>query len=114
MATSGARAAWGGFRFARNTATTFGVFYWLQVTKLDVLLNSAPSGPDYIDILVLCLHAQLFRSSVRFRMFDRPGSRKHFDRLPFFEIARVLVRVNHVAGRQGIFNRVTGRISHTA
>jgi hypothetical protein len=28
---------------------------------------------------------------------DRPGSRKHFDRSPLFEIARVLVRFNHVA-----------------
>src|SRR5260370_37974867 len=39
-------------------ATTFGVFYWRQVKKFDVLLNSAaPNGPDYIDILGLCLHA---------------------------------------------------------
>jgi hypothetical protein len=53
-------AACDGFGFARNTATTFDVFYWLQVTNFDVLLNSAPpNGPDYIDILGLCLHAQL-------------------------------------------------------
>jgi hypothetical protein len=50
-------AACGGFGFARNTATTFDVFYWLQVTNVDGLLNSAPNGPDYIDILGLCLHA---------------------------------------------------------
>ena len=73
VATSGARAAsaaCGGLRFACNTAATFCVFYWRQVTKWDVLLNSAPSGPDYIDILGFCLHRRLFRSSVRFRMAD--------------------------------------------
>ncbi len=48
-----------GFGFARNTATTFDVFYWLQVTNFDVLLNSAPNGPDYIDIFGLCLHAPI-------------------------------------------------------
>jgi len=54
-------AACGGFGFARNTAT-FDVFFWLQVTNFDVLLNSAPpNGPDYIDIFGLRLHAQLFR-----------------------------------------------------
>ncbi len=54
----GACAACDGFGFARNTAaTTFDIFYWLQVTNFDVLLNSAPSGPDYIDILGLSLHA---------------------------------------------------------
>jgi hypothetical protein len=58
----GTCAACDGFGFARNTATTFDVFYWLQVTNFDVrLLNSAPNGPDYIDIVGLCLHAQLFR-----------------------------------------------------
>jgi hypothetical protein len=38
--------------------TTFDVFYRLQVTNFDVLvlLNSAPNGPDYIDIWGLCLH----------------------------------------------------------
>jgi hypothetical protein len=71
VATSGARAACGGFRFARNTATTFDVFYWLQVTNFDVsLFDPTPSGPDYIDVWGLCLHAQLFRSSVRFWMAD--------------------------------------------
>jgi hypothetical protein len=70
VAACSARAACDGFGFARNTATTFDVFYWLQVPNFDVLLNSAPSGPDYIDIVGLCLHAQLFRSNVRFRMAD--------------------------------------------
>jgi hypothetical protein len=63
VAACGVCAACDGFGFARNTATTFDVFYWLQVTNFDVpLLNSAPNGPDYIDIVGLCLHAQLFRS----------------------------------------------------
>jgi hypothetical protein len=53
----GARAACDGVGFARNTATTFDVFYWLQVTNFNVLLNSAPNGPDHIDIFRLCLHA---------------------------------------------------------
>jgi hypothetical protein len=49
-------AACDGFGFARNAATTtFDVFYWLQVTNFDGLLNSAPNGPDYIDIWGLCL-----------------------------------------------------------
>jgi hypothetical protein len=58
VAAYGARAACEGFGFARNTATTLDVFYWLQVTNFDVLvlLNSAPNGPDYIDIWGLCLH----------------------------------------------------------
>jgi hypothetical protein len=50
-------AACDGFGFARNTATTFDVLYWLQVTNFDVLLNSAPpNGLDYIDVWGLCLH----------------------------------------------------------
>jgi hypothetical protein len=53
-------AACHGFGFARNTATTFDVFYWLQVKNFDVrLLNLAPNGPDYIDIAVWCLHAPI-------------------------------------------------------
>ena len=71
-APRGTWAACGGGGFVRDATaiTTFDVFYWLQVTNFDVLLNSAPSGPDYIDIVVLCLHAQSFRSNVRFRMAD--------------------------------------------
>ena len=57
MAAYGACAACDGFGFVRNTATTFDVFYWLQVTNFEMsFLNSAPSGPDYIDIWGLCLH----------------------------------------------------------
>jgi hypothetical protein len=57
VAAYGACAACDGFGFPRNTATTFDVFYWLQVTNFDVLLNSAPNGPDYINIWGLRLHA---------------------------------------------------------
>jgi hypothetical protein len=65
VAACGARsasAARAGFGFALNTAAaTFDVFYWLQVTNygvLYVLFDSAPSGPDYIDIFGVRLHAQ--------------------------------------------------------
>ena len=73
VAACAACAARGGFGFARNTATTFDVFDWLQVANFDILLNSAPNGPDYIDIWGLCLHAQLFRSNVRFRIATDPA-----------------------------------------
>jgi hypothetical protein len=103
VAACGACAACDGLGFARNTAdatTSFDVFYWLQVRNFDVpLFDPTPNGPDYIDILGLCLHAQLFRCSVRFRMTDRPGSRKHFDRSPLFEIPLMLARLNHIGGR---------------
>ena len=72
LAACGARvvsAACGGFRFARNTPTAFDVFYWLQVTNIDVsLFDPAPSGSDYIDILRLCLHVALPRNNVRLWM----------------------------------------------
>jgi hypothetical protein len=52
-----AYATCAGAGFIRNTATTFDVFYRLQVTKFDVpLLQSAPNRLDYIDILGLWLH----------------------------------------------------------
>jgi len=59
VAARGASAACGGF--ALNTAATFDVFYWLQVTNygvLYVLLDSAPSGSNYIDVWDLFLNAQ--------------------------------------------------------
>ena len=61
MAACGTRAACAtrnGFGFARNTATTFDVFFWLQVTKFDVsLLHSAPNGAGHIDIeIIFILH----------------------------------------------------------
>jgi hypothetical protein len=55
--TSVSRRAWAacdGFRRAR-TATTFHVFYRLQVTNLS-LLNSAPNGLNYMDVRRLFLH----------------------------------------------------------
>ena len=92
-------------------ATTFGVFYWRQVKKFDVLLNSAaPNGPDYIDILGLCLHAlpQLFRSNVRVESKPKIAVSTHslsdgrvvaniLIALPLFEIANVLARFDHVS-----------------
>ena len=96
-AAYGACAACDGFGFSRNTATTFDVFYGLQVTNFDVLLNSAPNGPDYIDILAWWLHAQLFRSNVRFRMPTDPVVANILIALPLFEIARVFVPLDHVA-----------------
>jgi len=57
-------AACDGFGIARNTATTFDVFYWLQVMNFDVpLLHSAPNRADYIDILGLSLHCHLSLST---------------------------------------------------
>jgi hypothetical protein len=92
-------------------ATTFGVFYWRQVKKFDVLLNSAaPNGTDYIDILGFCLHAppQLFRSNVRVESKPKIAVSTHslsdgrvvaniLIALPLFEIADVLARFDHVS-----------------
>ena len=58
VAACGASAACDGFGFARNTAATFDVFYWIQVTNFDVLFDSAPSRSNYIDVWDLCIHAQ--------------------------------------------------------
>ncbi len=77
MVVCGASAACGGFGFARNTAATFDVFYWLQVTNygvLYVLFDSAPSGS----------------------MFVRVRDVMRTNRSPLFEIARVLVRFGRV------------------
>src|SRR6476660_7736408 len=47
----------GYFHIARNTATTFDVFLWLQVPNFYVsLLRSAPNGADHIDIHIFVLH----------------------------------------------------------
>jgi hypothetical protein len=62
VAARGAGAAFGGFGFALNTAATFDVFYWLQVTNygvLYVLFDSPPSGSNPVDIWDLCLHVQM-------------------------------------------------------
>ncbi len=92
MAARIARAACAvsdGFGFAGNSTTTFDVFSWLQVTNFDVsLLHSAPNGPDHLDIgiFVLCLHGQLFRSNVRFRMPTNPIIANNFSALPLSKI----------------------------
>jgi hypothetical protein len=45
-----------GFGIARNAATTFDVFFWLQVTNFDVsLLHSAPNGADHTHIVIFVL-----------------------------------------------------------
>jgi hypothetical protein len=64
VAACGARGApaGGGFGFARNTAATFDVFFWLQVTNYGVLyvpFDSAPSGSNHIDGWDLFLHVQM-------------------------------------------------------
>jgi hypothetical protein len=109
----GAHAACGGFGFARNTAT-FDVFYWLQVTNygvLYVLFDSPPSGSNHIDVWDLCLHVQMaspnyFVATVLATSPRREQAEKLFDsvrdlmrtnRSPLFEVARPLVRSEHVA-----------------
>jgi hypothetical protein len=63
VTTSGARgasAACCGFGFARNTAATFDVFYWLEVTNFDVpLFDPSPNGLDYIDVWDFWIHAKM-------------------------------------------------------
>jgi hypothetical protein len=64
-ACGGASAACDGFGLARNTATTFDVFYWLQVTNFDVLFDSgAPSGANHFDF---------------FFDYGAPNGANHFD-----------------------------------
>ena len=56
---------------ARSTATTFNIFFRLQVTvNLDDVsfLHSAPNRPDYINVLGLCLHRYFLRSNVRLKI----------------------------------------------
>jgi hypothetical protein len=54
----GASAACDGFGLARNTATSFDVFYWLQVTNFDVLFDSAPKGANHFDVWDFGIHAK--------------------------------------------------------
>ena len=84
--------------FARNTASTFDVFYRLQVTNFDVpLLQSAPNRPDYIDTLALWLHGQLFVAAFALEWRIARLVANIFLALPRFEVALVLVRLDHVA-----------------
>jgi hypothetical protein len=90
-----------GFGIPRNAATTFDVFFWLQVTNFDVsLLHSAPNGPDHthIVIFVLWLHGPNYL--VATFALGCPTDRINasiFSALPLLEIARLLVRLDHVA-----------------
>ena len=90
-----------GFGIARNTATTFDVFFWLQVANFDVsLLHSAPNGPDHthIVIFVLCLHGpNYFVATFALGYPTDPINANIFSALPLLEIALVLVRFDHVA-----------------
>jgi hypothetical protein len=55
LAALGAAAACGWFGCALNTAATFDVFYRLQVTNYGlfyIFLQSAPNGPNLIDVWV--------------------------------------------------------------
>ena len=114
MATCGASAAsaaCAGFGFARNSAATFDVLYWLQVTNygvLYVLFDSAPSGSNYIHVWDLCLHAlkpppQLFRSNVLARSLGKSKPENcliasvDVMRSLLSKIASLLVRLNRVA-----------------
>jgi len=88
--------ACGGFGFASNTPATFDVFCRLQITNncfLYVLFDSAPSGPDCIDVWDLSLHRQmaspkLLRSDVL--QTSRGGSK----RKKVFAGVRDLIRIN--------------------
>ena len=106
MTACGASAACGGFGRARNTAATFDAFYWLQVTNyglLYVLFDSAPSGSNYIDVWDLCLHAQTPPNYFVANVFSDDPRREQAEkavstnRLPLFELARVLARLDDVA-----------------
>ena len=82
-----------GFGFTCNSAATFDVFYWLQVTNIDVpILHSAPNGANYIDIFALWIHRHSFVATFALGWQTDPRSHKHFIALPHFEIALVLVR----------------------
>jgi hypothetical protein len=88
VAARGASAAFGGFGFPLNTAATFDVFYWLQITNYGVLyvfFDSAPSGSNYIDVWDLCLHAQTASTIISSQRFSdesrRAQGEKLFDRV---------------------------------
>ena len=58
VAASGACGPSGGFWFARDTATTFNVFYWLQVRNLNGLFDSSPNGANHLDVWDFFIHAR--------------------------------------------------------
>jgi hypothetical protein len=61
----GASAACAGFGFAVNTATTFDVFYWLQVMNFDVLFDSAPNGANHFDVQDFGIHTKIASQLVK-------------------------------------------------
>jgi hypothetical protein len=85
------------FGFVRNgAATAFHVFYRFQVTgNFDdaPLLQSAPNRPDYIHIWALRLHGHRSVTVLEWQT-DRVIA-NIFIALPLFEIALVLVRLDH-------------------
>ena len=79
-----ASGAFGGFGFALNTAATFDIFYWLQVTNygvLYVLFDSAPSGSNYIDVWDLCLHAQTASTIISSQRISDESRREQAEKL---------------------------------
>ena len=96
MAARGASVAFGGFGFALNTAATFDVFCWLQVTNygvLYVLFDSAPSGSNYIDVWDLCLHAQTASSIISSQCFSDESRREQAEKL--FDRVRKAARITN-------------------
>jgi len=84
VAARGASAAFGGFGFALNTAATFNVSYWLQVTNYGVpyvLFDPAPSGSNYIDVWDLCLHAQTASPIISLQRISGESRREQAEKL---------------------------------
>ena len=54
-----ASAAGAGFGFALNTATTFDVFYWLQVANFDALFDSAPNSANHFHVWDFDIHGKM-------------------------------------------------------
>ena len=52
-------SAGAGFGFALNTATTFDVFYWLQVTNFDVLFDSTPNRANHFHVWDFDIHGKM-------------------------------------------------------
>jgi hypothetical protein len=88
------------FGIARDTDTTFDVFFWLQVTNFNVsLLHSAPNGADHthIVIFVLRLHPNYFVATSALGCPTYPINASIFSALRLVEIARLFGRLDHVA-----------------
>ena len=102
MAAYRACAACDGFGFVPHTAApAFDVFYWLQVTNFQVtnfgLLKSAPNRADYSHIRRSVLHCQLFVGTFALGCSTDTLLASVLIVYPLFEVACVLMRLNHVA-----------------